>query len=249
MCAFCLRTIFIIPAGLFNIYILEALTLEFIKTKNRNNLLKHITSFYIIWAISEVFFFPFLRATGDIFDDIIGPLWKISVWLLPVIAILKTEHHPLFTYLKLNFANRAAMLWSALGIAFIAAYNVLMHVLFLGNIAFSPALTFMQWLNVVFIAGIVEEILFRGYFLQKIKEHFSFWKSNLLVSLLFVSIHFPIWYVNADKIAHNPAVWGQLTAFIFAFSLLQGWLLRKSGSLWPCIMMHMMNNFMALSLH
>lgn len=223
--------------------------MKFVKTSNRHSLFKHMVFFYMIWALSEVVLFPYLRMKGVVFSDVFGPIWKITVWLFPVIAIFKTEQYPVLTYLKLNSDKRAAMLWGVLSVSFIAGYNILMHALFYANIEFSPWLTFTQWLNTVFIAGVVEEILFRGYFLQKIKERFSFWKSNLLVSLLFVSIHFPIWYVNADKIAHNMAAWAQLIAFIFGFSLLQGWLLRKSGSLWPCIMMHMMNNFMALTLH
>jgi len=222
--------------------------LKFVEIIDRYSLLKHIVFFYMIWAFSEILLFPFLRMKGVIFSDAFGPIWKITVWLLPVIAILKARQYPVFAYLKLDSGKRAALLWGVLGVSFIAGYNILMHALFYANMVFSPRLTFTQWMNIVFIAGVVEEILFRGYFLQKIKECFSFWKTNLLVSLLFVSIHFPIWYVNADKIAHNAAAWSQLIAFIFGFSLLQGWLFRKSGSLWPCIMMHMMNNFMALAL-
>ena len=222
--------------------------MKFVEINNRYSLLKHIVFFYMIWAVSEIILFPLLRMNGPIFSDVFGPIWKITVWILPVIAILKTRYYPVFAYLKLDFGKRSTILWGVLGVSFIAGYNIFMHMLFYANMVFSPWLTFTQWLNTVFIAGIVEEILFRGYFLQKTKEHFSFWKANLLVSLFFVSIHFPIWYVNADEIAHNAAAWSQLIAFIFGFSLLQGWLFRKSGSLWPCIMIHMMNNFMALAL-
>ncbi|MCE5287459.1 MAG: CPBP family intramembrane metalloprotease [Pelosinus sp.] len=213
-----------------------------------NSLLKHIVFFYMVWACSEVVLFPFLRMKSAIFSDAFGPIWKIAVWLLPVIAILKAGQYQVFAYLKLDSDKRAAILWGVPGVIFIAAYNILMRALFYANMVFYPWLTFTQWLNTVFIAGVVEEILYRGYFLQKINECFSFWKANLLVSLLFVSIHFPIWYVNADKIAHNAVVWSQLISFVFCFSLLQGWLFKRSASLWPCIMAHMMNNFMALAL-
>ena len=226
----------------------EESELKFVETSHRYSLLKHIVFFYIIWAFSEIVLFPFLKMKGVIFSDTFGLIWKITVWLLPIIAILKAEKTPIFTYLKLNSSKNAAILWSTLGISFITSYNILMHIIFYSSLVFSPWLTFTQWLNTVFMAGFVEETLFRGYFLQKIKARFSFWKANLFVSFLFVSIHFPIWYVNADKIAHNVVAWSQLITFIFGFSLLQGWLFRKSNSLWPCIMMHMMNNFMALAL-
>ena len=219
-----------------------------IETSNRYSLLKHIVLFYIIWALSEIILFPFLETSGFISSAIFSPIWKITVWLFPVIVILKSQKRPIFSYLKLAPIDQKALLWIVLGISFITVYNILMHALFYKNLVFSPYLTFMQWLNIVFIAGSVEEILFRGYFLQKIRERFSFWEANFLVSLLFLSIHFPIWYVNADKIAHTIIPWLQLMTFISCFSLLQGLLFRKSCSLWPCIMMHMMNNFMALAL-
>ncbi len=215
--------------------------MNFVETSNRYSLLKHIVFYYMIWALSEVVLFPFLRMEGVIFSDAFGLIWEITVWLLPIIAILKVGQYTVFVYLKLDSGKRATILWGVLGVSFIS----LCIALFYANMVFSPWLTFTQWMNTVFIAGVVEEILFLGYFLQKIKEHFSFWKANLLVSLLFVSIHFPIWYVNADKIAHNALAWSQFITFIFAFSLLQGWLFRKSGSLCPCIMM---NNFMELAL-
>jgi len=218
------------------------------KIIKRSSLLKHIVLFYIIWALAEIVLFPFLETSGFISSAVFSPIWKIMVWLFPVIVILKSQKRPIFSYLKLAPIGQKALLWIVLGISFITGYNILMHVLFYKNLGFSPYLTFMQWLNIVFIAGSVEEILFRGYFLQKIRERFSFWAANFLVSLLFLSIHFPIWYINADKIAHTVIPWLQLMTFIFGFSLLQGWLLQKSHSLWPCIMVHMMNNFMVLAL-
>ena len=221
--------------------------MNFQVTSNRLNLLLHFILFYIIWTLTEKFLYPYLRLEGNFVADIFAPFWKIIIWLVPVIFILKNKQYPIVAYFKLNY-DKCAVIWSIMAMIFIASYDIFMQVLFYGNIAFFPWLTFTQWVNSVFIAGFVEEILFRGYFLQKVQEYFSFWKANLLVSLLFVGIHFPIWYVNADKTAHNLLAWLQLIAFIYCFSLLQGYLLRKSGSLWPCIMMHMMNNFMALAL-
>lgn len=222
--------------------------MKFLEIGNGDRLAKHIVFFYLLWAFSEVVLFPFLRTKDLVFADVFSAVWKITIWLLPVLAVLKAEKTPIFTYLKLNSSKNTAIVWSILSISFIASYNIFMHVLFYSSLVFSPWLTFAQCLNTVCIAGFVEEILFRGYFLQKIKASFSFWKANLFVSVLFVSIHFPIWYMNADKMARGSIAWAQLITFIFGFSLLQGWLFRKSNSLWPCILLHMMNNFMALAL-
>ena len=222
--------------------------MDFTRISERYGLLKHIVFFYVIWALTEVILFPALRLKGAILSETVGPIWKAMVWVVPVIVSLKTKQCEVASYLRLNSHAWTSIAWSGIGIGFIVGYNFLMHTLFYANTIFPPWLTGAQWVNTVVVAGVVEEVLFRGYFLQKLKEWYSFWNANLLVSLLFVSIHFPIWYMNADKIAHGAIAWAQLGAFIFGFSLLQGWLFQKASSLWPCIMMHMVNNFMALAL-
>lgn len=223
--------------------------LGFIKTYNSLLLFKHFIVFYILWSLTEIVLYPFLRAQGDSLCDICSPIWKIVIWLGPVIFILKYEQYSILNYLKLNHMTFKTVMWGLLSVCLIFGYNLFMHVLFYGNIAISPWLTITQWINTVLVAGVIEEILFRGYFLQTMRKTFSFWKANILVSLMFVSIHFPIWYVTADHIAHHVVDWLQLITFIFFFSILQGLLFRKSGSLWPCIMMHMMNNFAAIALY
>lgn len=218
------------------------------KTYNHCRLLRHFIIFYILWGFTEIVLYPFLRTKGTFLCDISSPIWKITIWLLPVVFILKRKQYPVLNYLKMDDITSKTIIWGIVSAGLILGYNLFIHALFYGNITISPWLTFTQWINTVFVAGLIEEILFRGYFLQTMKKYFSFWKANFLVSLMFVSIHFPIWFVNADKVAHSVIGWLQLIAFIFCFSILQGFLFRKSGSLWPCIMMHMMNNFMALAL-
>lgn len=218
------------------------------KEGNSVKFLKHFVAFYIIWGITETVIYPFLRAKDAFLCDLYSPVWKIIIWLVPVAYILLHEKYSILHYLKLGYINSRTVFWSISGAGFMAGYNVVMHMAFYESTTFYPYLEITQLVNTVLIAGFVEEVLFRGYFLQRIRECFSFWQSNFLVSLMFLSIHFPIWYVNADHIAHGMVAWLQLTVFIFCFSLLQGLILRKAGSLWPCIILHMMNNFMALAL-
>jgi uncharacterized protein len=225
------------------------MVLKFLEIKNEKyNFIRHIIIFYFLWAFSEMLLFPFLSELSQSFTDVFSAVWKVMIWLLPVVILLKAEKISIFTYLKLNSNKNKALLWSALGIIFIASYHVFMHKIFYTNIKFSIYISFSQWFNTILIAGFIEEILFRGYFLQQIRRRYSFWQTNLFVSILFLSIHFPIWYIRADTLVHGSIAWAQLMTFIFSFSLIQGWVFQKSDSLWPCIVMHMMNNFMALAL-
>jgi len=43
------------------------------------------------------------------------------------------------------------------------------------------------------LIGIIEEIPYRGFMLQKLAERLGFWRANLITSLLFLAIHLPGW--------------------------------------------------------
>lgn len=81
-------------------------------------------------------------------------------------------------------------------------------------------------LLVAFVVPVVEEVLFRGVMLTSIGGQISFAWANLLQSLLFAAMHDSLllvpWYV--------------------AFGLIAGWLTRRSGSLLPAILTHMLFN-------
>ncbi|MBC8230251.1 CPBP family intramembrane metalloprotease [bacterium] len=85
-----------------------------------------------------------------------------------------------------------------------------------------------------------EEFLFRGLVLHEISRTFGFWRGNLFCSLLFTMIHWPYWLCWSKGI--------QLDFFldsgaIFLFSLVLGYLVKKTKSLWPAIIVHALNNF------
>lgn len=84
----------------------------------------------------------------------------------------------------------------------------------------------------VFIGPIVEEIIFRGYiftaFLQRMKKPiFAF----LLSALIFTSVHLSL----------GPGI----MVFIFFWSFIPAYLYLKFNSLYPAILFHMVNNFIA----
>lgn len=43
------------------------------------------------------------------------------------------------------------------------------------------------------MAGIAEEIVFRGLNLQEINKKVAFWTANIVTAFLFLVIHYPIW--------------------------------------------------------
>ncbi|WP_408057169.1 CPBP family intramembrane glutamic endopeptidase [Ureibacillus acetophenoni] len=104
-------------------------------------------------------------------------------------------------------------------------------------------LDFHEWLNVVLLVGITEEIVFRGYLLRKLMDSYKFWIANTITSLLFVSIHFPIWIYKG--LIEFPTILGT-TVSIFVLSMIFGFIYKKSNSLWSVIIIHSLYNLIVL---
>lgn len=97
--------------------------------------------------------------------------------------------------------------------------------------------------NIVVGASLVEEILFRGLLLQKLIDLLSFFRANIVTSLLFTAIHLPTWLADGFTCSEIYSI----AAYIFAFSLVLGYVFYRSRSLWAPIAMHAANNYAALA--
>jgi membrane protease YdiL (CAAX protease family) len=85
---------------------------------------------------------------------------------------------------------------------------------------------------VTVIAPIAEEIFFRGYFFVALRNWRGFWPAAILTALVFGGIH----------AGSSPA--GFLVPLaLFGFGLC--WLYQRTGSLYPCIALHALNNSLA----
>ncbi len=40
----------------------------------------------------------------------------------------------------------------------------------------------------------IEELLFRGFFLRKLASRIEFWRANLVTTIMFLAIHYPLWF-------------------------------------------------------
>lgn len=84
-------------------------------------------------------------------------------------------------------------------------------------------------ITLVFIAPIIEELLFRGFLLQTFLARFKPWVASLLVAVFFGVIHFEF---------------GSLAIILF-LALLLNWIFMRTKSIIPCIAFHMLNNALA----
>lgn len=79
------------------------------------------------------------------------------------------------------------------------------------------------------VAPLLEEIIFRGFLFGTLRNSFGPWRSMVYSSLLFAALH-------QSLVAFLP---------IFFLAMVLAYLYEKTGSLWPSIVLHMVNNTVA----
>lgn len=89
---------------------------------------------------------------------------------------------------------------------------------------------------IVLVAPVVEEVLFRGFFHAGLRRSLPFLPAALVTSGLFGLIH----YTGPETVGVVP----QLAIFGLALA----WLYEKTGSLWPPIALHALNNGLAFTI-
>ncbi|HKG20776.1 MAG TPA: type II CAAX endopeptidase family protein [Blastocatellia bacterium] len=207
-----------------------------------------LASFFVAWSLrATAFYFIDEGIQSGLSKSIYSNAIKFALWVIPALAYVAfvKKREPL-GYLRISApVGGRRLLYSALAIALYFA-GVVAFERFGSGKTLAPlfASSAREWLSVllgVAFSPVSEEILFRGFILRELGERAGFWWANLLTSILFVSIHWPHWLW-----ATGFKPWMVITsATIFILSLFLGYLVRLSGSVWPSVAAHILNNFIA----
>jgi uncharacterized protein len=95
----------------------------------------------------------------------------------------------------------------------------------------STALAVITGVFVIGLAPVVEEFFFRGFLYQALRTRLGVWGGAVTSGLIFGAIHFK------PEFLVPLAVLGTVLALVF----------QKTGSLWPCILIHAANNALAFA--
>ncbi len=207
-----------------------------------------VLAFYAAWVLRVVLLMPVDYA---IESGWLRQCWsqglRISLWVLPVIVFLRWNDgvRPV-AYLRLNRFPRGRAL--ALGMAVMGAFlaacaasSLLLQGGGLHKLSTMTAADHAALLLGMFIIAFAEELLFRGFIFQRLREGHSFQRANFLTALLFLGIHIPGWlYIQGPH-------WGLLPlggSILFA-GWIFGLMMEVTGSLWPPILLHLLNNVLA----
>lgn len=207
-----------------------------------------ILLFFAVWGLRATVLFPLdQRVEPPALRAVYGHAWKFAVWVVPAFVYVRARlGRPPLRFMKLTTRPRAK------GVALAAAAAVL----FFAGIILFEAFTSGRNLGPLYRAGLPavaatllavavspvwEEIMFRGFLLNALWERAGFWRANLLTALLFVLVHWPHWLWAGGWRPSLVAV----SASIFILALFLGLVLRWTNSLWPCVFVHVANNFLS----
>ncbi|HEY1011530.1 MAG TPA: CPBP family intramembrane glutamic endopeptidase [Herpetosiphonaceae bacterium] len=164
---------------------------------------------------------------------------RLAVWGGAAVGFARlAKKRPALEYLRLRGAWRGAALAGLASLAWAGG-----ALLFKGGIG---GLSLNDWLTAILCAPPVEEMLFRGVVFQELAAHWTgragVWRAAAVSALLFAAIHAPYWYLSGSR--SGLTLLADL-ASVAALGLLFALALRRTGSLWSAIFLHMANNFAA----
>lgn len=207
-----------------------------------------LLGFYVAWCLRVVFLLP---VDGRIETEWFRQCWsqglRLTIWILPLVVYLRAiESVGIVRFLKLDSLphGRRLVLGSLIIVGFLAASGVVACTFQGGGLSKLQTITQFRWLWLftwAFLVSTVEETLYRGFIFQKLRVTWSFHGANLLTSGLFLLIHWPGWlYMQGLH-------WGlvPLSASILVISWVLGLLFELTRSLWPPIVLHLLNNVLS----
>jgi len=205
--------------------------------------------FYLVWIVRATWFYSAvdLSIASDSWRLVFSIVVKFILWVLPAIGLLLwfDKENPLSA-----LAITTPIKWKNWMVAFVVSimYFVVVfiveyftsHRTLLPLIQASPS-KLLGALIAVSFSPIAEELLFRGYVLHKLEENLSFTKANLLQAFLFTAMHLPNWmWTGGWQISLVIISLG-----VFLVGLLLGWVRKRTNSIFPPIIVHIVNNLLA----
>ena len=181
------------------------------------------------------------KISNDTLRFHISNIYRFFIWVLPVFLylIFVDKKNP-FIYLKLITSVKKGVLYSLAVLAAGIAWQLL-------EIAFAndsiENFSFLSILAIIVIP-VFEEILAKGFVLNKLSEIMSFKKALPISAGFFWLCHIPGWFLIGDPLPLNQFLLNSISVFAVV-GIISGVLMKKSNSLYPSIVLHAVNNFIS----
>lgn len=198
---------------------------------------KHVLALFsfvfILWT-----FYRYLPESPIWFSELV---LKPVIWLLPTFWLIrKIEKQPLSSIGITKKNLLPAFYWGiGLGFAFVLEgllTNILVYRGFRLAASEFSLLNFSGAIVLSFATAISEEIVFRGYIFNRLRQIWKKeWRANLLSSLLFVLIYLP---VGIFVLGYTPWLMLVYLVFVFIFGLASGFVFSRTGNILASILLH-----------
>lgn len=205
--------------------------LSFTNKQNRNEagyIIGYFLFLVIFWTISRLYVLPQIEKTltnTSLLYALSEGIVKILIWTVPIFIILSFQRVNAISFLKLNSNIKKGIVFGLfLGFVFMA-----INIIKAGGL--NKHITYSDFINTFLLVGIIEEISFRGYLMQKIKIYVNSIASNIITSIMFMTIHIPIAIYNQNV---DPLYFIQVGILSFIF----GHFFEETDSLICPIIMH-----------
>jgi membrane protease YdiL (CAAX protease family) len=198
------------------------------------------------WSVFYVFFIASVAIliSGLFSDDLMGlfkqtvttpqgiAVAKFSESILRVIPILVLMPLMGFDWHSMYLKKGHVRIWLPIAIAALIIFPILAYFAVSGGQAgvLDKLLPLWPWVLLFILSnGLMEELLFRGLFLQKYEPFLGKGLSNVLTAIVFAIMHTQVTYA-AEMIT--------FLMIVLVLSLIWGALTQKSDSLWGAVLFH-----------
>lgn len=204
------------------------------QTVSNKLLITYLFIFYLWWAVEEICDWQYSSIL--LLQESISALVKFATWSIPAYFLIKKYSDRLAIGYSTMFKNHFRF-WPYLGLFILMLIYLFATVYFTSEtIRINPSWHPTDLIGSFLIVGITEELVFRGWILNALLTKFKTWVALLIDSILFLVIHFPIWYRTGTFLS-NFASGAEFTVIILG--ILFGLLFIKSKNIFVPIIFHM----------
>ncbi|GHP13370.1 hypothetical protein YK48G_07950 [Lentilactobacillus fungorum] len=202
------------------------------------NLASQYAILWLIWlGVQDYLYGELIKlpATANDADFIVNTVIKSIVWLGLGIWWLHSDRAQLWLSGKLYNRHFPTLFWELL-ILFVG-YLLVTAIYEHHSLTIMPDLFTRErhgFIGVALIAGVTEEFIFRGYFMNRLLHRYAFMTANIIQALLFLGIHLPIYFVDHLSMMG----WLNNVLTVLPLGLIFGWVFYRSKNLWPSTILH-----------
>lgn len=213
----------------------ESEGLEVEKSWTQTNIYLHFCLFFAMWIAARLCIALIENQIPiGLTTDLMEVAFKTAIMVgLAVIWLNRNQRGLWLENRKLYQFKFPVVFWLLLAL-FIGYLGIDMWVKFHGFHFHSNVINSGQFFGSTICAGVTEELLFRGFFMNSLLKHYSFWPANIIQVILFQLSHVPLYLIEGLSLMG----WFSNVLTVVPLGLIFGWIFYRSKSLWPSTILH-----------